>query len=66
MDTAHVAKADVYAKVARDYRHTPFYFGQAVRADLRALERVNFAAMPVVRMYGIDEAYDYNVTHFNE
>ena len=65
-DSTHLQKVQLFDKVAREYRHTPFYFGQAVRAELRAAERIPFAAMPVVRMYGIDEAYDYNVTHYSE
>ena len=65
-DDSHLEKVALYEKVAKDYRHTPFFFGQAVRAELRATERVPFGSMPVVRMYGIDEAYDYNITHYNE
>lgn len=57
---------NVYDKVAREYHHTPFYFGQAISPELRKDERINFGDMPIVRMYGIDEPYDYNVTNFNE
>jgi hypothetical protein len=65
-DPEHLRKADYFDEVAAELRHTPWYFGRAARADLRDNERIKFGEMPVVRMYGIDEAYDYNVTNFSK
>jgi hypothetical protein len=55
-----------FDKVALDYRTSHIYFGRAARVEYREEEGIEFNDLPIVKQYGVDEAYEYSVPHFTE
>lgn len=58
--------AAIYDKVAQSYRSSHLFFARAAREEYRIEEGVQLDDMPIVKQYGLDEAYEFSVKHFTE
>lgn len=62
----HLKRVDTFRKLAEEYRHTKVWFAETARREIRDYDAVAFNQLPMIKQFGMDEPYSYNITFFNE
>lgn len=58
-------KRRAFEQIAKEHQNSHIYFGETRADKVCKLMRVEFRNVPIVKQHGLDEPYDYNVTHFD-